>query len=77
MALELAHHQIRVNAVAPGDILTPANAQIAPCRFPRSTPAGRRGTPREIGEAVAFLLSDNSSFTTGATLTVDGGLLTY
>ena len=77
MALELAHHQIRVNAVAPGDILTPANAQIAPCRYPRSTPAGRRGTPREIGEAVAFLLSDNSSFTTGATLTVDGGLLTY
>ncbi|MCX6603226.1 MAG: SDR family oxidoreductase [Acidobacteria bacterium] len=77
MALELAHHQIRVNAVAPGDILTPANAQIAPSRYPRSTPAGRRGTPREIGEAVAFLLSDNSSFTTGATLTVDGGLLTY
>ncbi len=77
MALELALHQIRVNAVAPGDILTPTNADIAPSRYPRSTPVGRRGTPKEIGEAVAFLLSDHSSFTTGTTLTVDGGLLTY
>ena len=77
MALELAHHQIRVNAVAPGDILTPTNADFAPRRYLRSTPVGRRGTPKEIGEAVAFLLSDNSSFTTGTTLTVDGGLLTY
>ncbi len=77
MALELAAHQIRVNAVAPGDILTPANTDRAPSRYPRKTPAGRRGTPKEIGEAVAFLLSDNSSFTTGSTLTVDGGLLTY
>jgi len=77
MALELAPHQIRVNAVAPGDILTPANSQVAPSRYSRTTPTGRRGTPEEIGQAVAFLLSDNSSFTTGATLTVDGGLLTY
>ena len=77
MALELAPHQIRVNAVAPGDILTPANSDVAPSRYPRTTPWGRRGTPKEIGEAVAFLLSDNSSFTTGTTLTVDGGLLTY
>ena len=85
MALELAPHGIRVNAVAPGDILTPANANIvaevkqggASGRYLRTTPLGRRGTPEEIGEAVAFLLSDRSSFTTGATLTVDGGLLAY
>ncbi len=85
MALELAPHAIRVNAVAPGDILTPANANIvaeiketgASGRYLRTTPLGRRGTPEEIGEAVAFLFSDRSSFTTGSTLTVDGGLLTY
>ena len=77
MALELAEYRIRVNAVAPGDIQTVASFNIAPGRFPRSTPWGRRGTPEEIGQAVAFLLSDNSSFTTGSTLTVDGGLLTY
>jgi len=77
MAFELAHHQIRVNAVAPGDILTAANALVVPSRYPRITPTGRRGTPEEIGQAVAFLLSDNSSFTTGSTLIVDGGLLTY
>lgn len=85
MALELAPHHIRVNAVAPGDIFTPANANIvndlrdegASGRYLRHTPQNRRGTPAEIGEAVAFLLSDRSSFTTGATLTVDGGLLTY
>ena len=77
MALELAEYRIRVNAVAPGDIQTLASANIAPGRFPRSTPWGRRGTPEEIGQAVAFLFSDNSSFTTGSTLTVDGGLLTY
>ncbi len=85
MALELAPHAIRVNAVAPGDILTPANANIvaeikyagASGRYLRTTPLGRRGSPEEIGEAVVFLLSDRSSFTTGSTLTVDGGLLAY
>jgi NAD(P)-dependent dehydrogenase (short-subunit alcohol dehydrogenase family) len=85
LAKELAGEGLRVNAVAPGDILTPANANIvaevkqagASGRYLRTTPLGRRGSPAEIGEAVAFLLSDRSSFTTGATLTVDGGLLAY
>lgn len=85
MALELAPHGIRVNAVAPGDIRTEASADIldelramgATGRYWRNTPAGRRGTPAEIGEAVAFLLSEKATFITGATLRVDGGFLAY
>jgi NAD(P)-dependent dehydrogenase (short-subunit alcohol dehydrogenase family) len=85
MALELAPLGIRVNAVAPGDILTPANAAIvsdlaaggATGKFLRATPLGRRGTPEEIGRAVAFLASDDASFVTGATLLADGGFLAY
>ena len=85
MAIELAPHGIRVNAVAPGDILTPANAEVVADmkalggtgKYLRRTPLERRGTPREIGEAVAFLVSDEARFITGATLRVDGGFLTY
>jgi NAD(P)-dependent dehydrogenase (short-subunit alcohol dehydrogenase family) len=82
MALELAPHGIRVNAIAPGDIYTPANADIvqdlhatgATGKYLRVTPLGRRGTPEEIGHAAAFLASAEASFITGATLLVDGGL---
>jgi NAD(P)-dependent dehydrogenase (short-subunit alcohol dehydrogenase family) len=85
MALELAPAGIRVNCVAPGDIYTEAGVAIradldragASARWRRDTPLGRRGRPEEIGEAVAFLLSDKASFITGATLTADGGYLTY
>jgi NAD(P)-dependent dehydrogenase (short-subunit alcohol dehydrogenase family) len=85
MALELAPHGIRVNAIAPGDIHTPASADIvadlktsgASGKFVRITPLGRRGTPEEIGRVVAFLVSEDASFITGATLLVDGGFLAY
>lgn len=85
MALELAPHNIRVNAIAPGDIETPASKDIvadlrsggASGDYIRRTPLARRGTPEEIGEAVAFLLSDRASFITGSTLVVDGGFLSY
>jgi NAD(P)-dependent dehydrogenase (short-subunit alcohol dehydrogenase family) len=84
-ALELAPHGIRVNAIAPGDILTPASATIvadlqhsgASGRYTRVTPIGRRGTPEDIGRAVAFLASAEAAFITGATLVVDGGFLSY
>jgi NAD(P)-dependent dehydrogenase (short-subunit alcohol dehydrogenase family) len=85
MALELAPYGIRVNAVAPGDILTPANADTvadlktegATGKYLRATPLGRRGEPSDIGAAVAFLVSDEARFITGTTLTVDGGFLSY
>ncbi len=85
MAIELATHGIRVNAVAPGDILTSRSANVlndlkesgSSSQFIRKTPLGRRGTPREIGDAVAFLVSDEAAFITGTTLTVDGGFLAY
>jgi glucose 1-dehydrogenase len=78
MSLELAPYGIRVNAVAPGDISTAASADAtASRRYPRTTPLGRRGTPQDIGSAVAFLVSDEAAFITGTTLVVDGGWLSY
>lgn len=77
MALELAPQGIRVNAVAPGDIQTVASKDMPPGPYTRRTPLGRQGRPEEIGEVVAYLLSDRASFITGETLVVDGGFLTY
>jgi NAD(P)-dependent dehydrogenase (short-subunit alcohol dehydrogenase family) len=85
MALELAPYNIRVNCVAPGDIFTEASATITEeklagggsSRYIRETPLGRRGTPADIGQAVAYLVSEDAEFVTGTTLLVDGGLLTY
>lgn len=85
MALELAPYRIRVNSIAAGDINTEASANIieekggvgATSHYIRTTPWGRRGTPRDIGNAVAYLVSEEASFVTGATLLVDGGYLTY
>lgn len=85
LALEFAPYGIRVNCVAPGDIRTEASADIvdelkgagSSGRYLRATPLGRRGTPEEIGNAVAFLASEEASFITGATLLVDGGFLAY
>jgi NAD(P)-dependent dehydrogenase (short-subunit alcohol dehydrogenase family) len=85
MAIELAEQGIRVNCVAPGDIQTETSAQAvaeikrsgASGSFLRFTPVGRRGSPEEVGRAIAFLASDDASFITGATLLVDGGFLAY
>ena len=85
MALELAPYCIRVNAVAPGDIYTEASANITDDKvqvgghrnYARITPLGRRGSPEEIGHAVAYLVSDEAGFVTGSTLLVDGGFLSY
>jgi NAD(P)-dependent dehydrogenase (short-subunit alcohol dehydrogenase family) len=85
MAIELAAHGIRVNCVAPGDIQTETSADAvaeikqsgAGGRYLRFTPLGRRGSPEEVGRAIAFLASDDASFVTGTTLLVDGGFLAY
>ena len=85
MALELAPHGIRVNGIAPGDILTETNANVqneAKERgisgdFFRKIPLSRRGSPEDIGRVAAFLASDDASYITGETIVVDGGFLIY
>ncbi|MEM8849168.1 MAG: SDR family NAD(P)-dependent oxidoreductase [Pseudomonadota bacterium] len=83
-AVDLAPAGIRVNAVAPGTILTPMNEKIfddlpdggAALRgeWNRAHPIGRFGQPTEVAEAVLYLASDRASFITGEILRVDGGL---
>jgi NAD(P)-dependent dehydrogenase (short-subunit alcohol dehydrogenase family) len=77
MAVELALDGIRVNAVAPGVTQTAASATYVdddPDRDRRAIAMGRRGRPEEQAGAILFLLSDLSSYITGQTLLVDGGL---
>ena len=79
LAFEWAPFSVRVNAVAPGVILSSGIENYSPANqefFFESTqhiPAGRLGTPREVAAAVVFLLSPAANFITGATLRVDGG----
>src|SRR5580693_3302102 len=77
MAVELALDEIRVNAVAPGITATPASRTYVDEdaeRDRRAIAMGRRARPEEIAGAILFLLSDLSSYITGQTLLVDGGL---
>jgi NAD(P)-dependent dehydrogenase (short-subunit alcohol dehydrogenase family) len=77
MAVELALDNIRVNAVAPGVTETVASRTYVdddPDRDRQAIAMGRRGRPEEQAGAILFLLSDLSSYITGQTLLVDGGL---
>jgi NAD(P)-dependent dehydrogenase (short-subunit alcohol dehydrogenase family) len=77
MALELAEHGIRVNAVAPGEIATPMTGQHEDQPEVGDRPAipmKRAGHADEIGRVVAFLCSGDASYVTGASIVVDGGL---
>ena len=78
MALDLADHNIRVNAVAPGYILTPLASEIDPPAFmdfykERLIPLNRLGTPEDVAGAFAFLAGNDARFMTGHTLVIDGG----
>src|SRR5258707_7772510 len=80
MALELAPHSIRVNAIAPGPTLTGlTRASYADPERRRATiaqiPLGRMGEPDDIVGAILYLASDESRWVTGSTVTVDGGYL--
>ncbi len=85
-ALELAPHNIRVNAVHPGYIDTPMMDRIHKEAAPeapgavheiiaRSVPMGRYAKPEEIARMMLFLASDDSSYSTGASFIADGGVL--
>jgi len=84
MALDHVKDGIRVNAVCPGTTLTPwIDERLAEAEDPRAAmaalvarqPMGRLGTAEEMAAAYLFLASDESSFTTGTTLVVDGGFI--
>ncbi|MEF7614039.1 glucose 1-dehydrogenase [Aquincola sp. MAHUQ-54] len=83
MGCEWAAEGIRVNAIAPGYMLTPFaqklidEGKLDAQRIRRRTPAGRLGTAQHIADAMAFLASDASAFITGVTLPVDGGYMAW
>lgn len=76
-AKDLGPHGIRVNAVAPGPVMTPLTAPLwetdGGASIARSVPLGRMAKPEEIAEVVGFLVSPAASFVNGAVITADGG----
>ncbi|MBP0616236.1 SDR family NAD(P)-dependent oxidoreductase [Jiella mangrovi] len=80
MALSLAAHGIRVNAIGPGSIMTDllkgvVDDEAAMRKVLSRTPLGRIGEPREIAAIASFLASDEASYITGQTIFADGGRL--
>ena len=77
MAREMASRNIRVNSVAPGFIVSDMTAKLPESvaqQMMTQIPAGRFGQPEDIAKAVAFLASDDASYVTGQTLSVNGGM---
>ncbi len=74
LALELAPTGITVNMISPGVIRHPHSHAASQARVEKLVPAGRPGTPGDVGAAVRWLLSEEAGYVTGVDLEVDGGL---
>ncbi len=77
LARELGPRGVRVNSIAPGYLETQMSESLASAQrsqIVRRTPLGRLGTPEDVLGALRFLIADESSFITGHTLTIDGGI---
>ncbi len=78
VAREFATRNITCNAVAPGFIETAMTAKLPPeivQQYLKNIPSGKMGTPRDVANAVAFLVSDDASYINGHVLVVDGGMV--
>jgi glucose 1-dehydrogenase len=80
LAVELGPHQITVNNVAPGAIITPINTKLLDNKpeldaLLNNIPLGRMGKPEEVAGLVAFLASEEAAYVTGSTYVLDGGLM--
>jgi 3-oxoacyl-[acyl-carrier protein] reductase len=77
LAAEVASRNITVNCVAPGFVVTPMTDALTEAQKEGSLariPAGRFGTPEEIGAAVVYLASEEAGYVTGQTLHANGGM---
>jgi NAD(P)-dependent dehydrogenase (short-subunit alcohol dehydrogenase family) len=74
MALELGRHGIRVNAVAPGQIATRMTGQEDEPPSPIGVPLARAGDAHEVAALITWLASEQSTYVTGASYVIDGGL---
>jgi NAD(P)-dependent dehydrogenase (short-subunit alcohol dehydrogenase family) len=78
LAIEWAKHNIRVNAISPGPVMTPlqrkaySSQELLEARN-RAIPVERHGKPEEIASAAVFLASDDAGYITGEEMTIDGG----
>ncbi len=80
LAIDLAPSKIRVNIVSPGPVTTPESRTFSdamgapPDLFAKDIPLGRYGSPADVAEVVALLVSDRASWMTGGIINVDGGM---
>jgi 3-oxoacyl-[acyl-carrier protein] reductase len=78
IAREVASRNVTCNAIAPGYILTKMTENLPSQvkeNFVKSIPLGRPGTPRDVANAVRFLVSEEANYITGQVLNIDGGMV--